>query len=75
MYQGFFCLFVFPSQQRFATISLGIHVFILLLSDVKKVKNKAMSFSNTEFFRILKSKTSCKIMQKDPMSKLHEEKN
>lgn len=41
-------------------------VGLILISDVEKVKNMVMRF--TKFFRILKSKASCKVLQKDPMN-------
>lgn len=44
-------------------------VGLLLISDVEKVKNMVMRFTDdSKFFRILKSKASCKVLQKDAMN-------
>lgn len=44
-------------------------VGLILISDVEKVKNMVMRFTDdSKFFRILKSKASCKVLQKDPMN-------
>lgn len=51
------------------TTEIWIGAGLLLLSDVKKVKDVVMRFTdNIKFFRILKSKASCEVLKKDPMN-------